>query len=299
MEGILATQCWRREPLVIPGAVPRSLISGYNSHRVSEIVSQVPCVRVFSTEVASQTPGAPASRLIPRPASSTLFSKLLRSGITYTVLINDIDTVDSNAVSVRDFFGVPFKWRVDDIVLTWSTTGSGIGYHAGHEDALIVQVAGRRRWRAWSADNVSADFRRRLLLSDPGDNVSLTRTTSQPLLDCELNPGDALYLPPFCPHEGITLESSVSMALGWRGVAYFHFVDALSGLVHTPSGVLPRDLPDDFFSLVPDFDHTRGSESQLSTAEAIAAAIIAMGCDVTDATALAHRINATFAEPCG
>ena len=152
----------------------------------------------------------------------------------YTLLFNGLEKIDQTAVSIRDWMKVPYSWRCDDIIATVSSAGSGIGYHAGHEDAIIVQVSGSRLWRVWDSIETSSETRKRLLLNDLSDVVHFESPSTEPILECVLNPGDILYIPPFFPHDGVTLEESISMGLGWRGIAPFHIAEALRAHVDAP-----------------------------------------------------------------
>ena len=188
---------------------------------------------------------------------------------------------------------VPHRWREDDIVLTYSSVGSGIGYHAGHEDAIIVQAAGRRHWRVWPAEAVGDEDRKRILISARGDYAALERRGYEPLIDCELRAGDALYIPPFCPHQGVTLEDSISIALGWRGVAYFHLLAACSDLLSAPDHVSVEALAPAFFELVPDAG-PQGPDGA-EAAERIVSQLKALGCAIADEAALSARLGALYA----
>ena len=285
----LAAPAWRREPLLLRGAVPNHLIESFDRGKVAHIVSCLPHMRVFVSDELS-SPAGLGSRLVPVAHAPELLARLMESAIRYTILLNAVETVDHDVLAVRAQMGVPHAWRVDDIVLTWSTSDSGIGYHAGHEDAIIVQAAGQRRWRVWSADAVDAYARRRILISAPGDNNALPATDAPALLECQLEPGDALYIPPFCPHEGTTLKDSISIALGWRGIAYFHLVDAFASLVVPPSGLEPHHLPDTFFALVPDLDPAWPDDSRVRVAAAIVTRLQELGCTIADPDALYARL---------
>lgn len=276
--------------------VPPELLANFDREKIKLIVSRLAHMRVFASD-HSALANAPVSRLVPNEHASVLLGHLMASALRYTLLLNKVDTVDNDVLTVRKLFGVPHSWRVDDIVVTWSTNGSGIGYHAGHEDAIIVQAAGRRHWRVWSASEVDIASRRRILISAPGDDNKIYASGAPSLLDCELEPGDAIYIPPFCPHEGLTLHDSVSIALGWRGVAYFHMVDALRNDLVPPSGLDANALPDAFFDLIPDIDPNCLEASRSEVADRIIARLINLGCSVSAPASLSSRIQMILGGP--
>lgn len=276
--------------------VPVDLLGNFDREKIQLIVSRLAHMRVFVSDGSAGTEG-PVSRLVPREQSLELLRRLMASALRYTLLLNRVDTVDHDVGTVRELFGVPHCWRADDIVVTWSTSGSGIGYHAGHEDAIIVQAAGRRHWRVWSATEVDIASRRRILISAAGDNNKIFPSGAPSLLDCELEPGDALYIPPFYPHEGLTLDDSVSIALGWRGVAYFHIVDAFRSDLVPPGWLDPHALPDVFFDLIPDIDPACLEASRSEVADGVVKRLIDLGCSVSDPASLSSRIQIVLGAP--
>lgn len=185
----------------------------------------------------------------------------------FTILLNRVECVSRAASSLRDALEVGRSWRWDDIVATLSTAGSGIGFHAGHEDGFIVQLKGRRQWSVWPADDVELTYRRSLL----GDKnwkqeKPPPRPASQPLLQCELGVGDVLYIPALYGHEGVTLEESLSLSIGWRGLCAYHLFQDL--MPERLSGL--ESFPPEFFDLLPDPD-----PNQPETADALLSSLSA------------------------
>jgi ribosomal protein L16 Arg81 hydroxylase len=284
-----ANEFWRREPRVFRALVRRDLLTGFNVEKVQSIVASLPHIRIFvSSPICSDPVQRP--KFIPGTDAPELLNRLLKSEINYTVLMNQVETVDRDAAIVRALLGVPFTWRRDDIVLTFSTVGSGIGYHAGHEDAFIVQAAGQRRWRIWSAEETSSEARERILIRAPSDVYRFVKSPASPIVDCILNPGDVLYIPPFCPHEGTTTVQSVSIALGWRGVSYFHVLEALAELIALPHSIKNR-LPSRFFELLPDVDPALGMQGIDEIIMQVHGRLLDLGCRIDDQDGLAARLR--------
>lgn len=99
------------------------------------------------------------------------------------------------------------RWRFDDVMVSYATPGGGVGPHIDLYDVFICKGSGRRRW----------------YVGDKGDHKefaaheALLHTESfESIIDVELFPGDILYIPPGFPHEGITLEESMSFSVGYR-----------------------------------------------------------------------------------
>jgi 50S ribosomal protein L16 3-hydroxylase len=118
---------------------------------------------------------------------------------------------------VKPFSFVP-KWRLDDVMISYAAPGGGVGPHIDLYDVFICQGSGRRRWRVGDRGN-HREFAAHaaLLHCDPFDAI----------IDVELLPGDILYIPPGFPHDGVTLEESMSFSVGFRAKSSS---DLLSGL---------------------------------------------------------------------
>ena len=123
----------------------------------------------------------------------------------------------SVAQLVAPFSFIP-KWRLDDVMISYSTPGGGVGPHIDLYDVFICQGSGRRRWRVGDqGEHRQFAAHAALLHTDP----------FEPIIDVELLPGDILYIPPGFPHDGISLEESMSFSVGFRSKSAR---DMLSGL---------------------------------------------------------------------
>ncbi|MBC7860024.1 MAG: cupin domain-containing protein [Burkholderiaceae bacterium] len=118
---------------------------------------------------------------------------------------------------VKPFAFLP-KWRLDDVMISYAAPGGGVGPHIDLYDVFICQGSGRRRWRVGDRGNHRQFAAHAALLHcDPFEAI----------IDVELLPGDILYIPPGFPHDGVTLEESMSFSVGFRAKSSS---DLLSGL---------------------------------------------------------------------
>lgn len=53
---------------------------------------------------------------------------------------------EPTAALMRPFRELP-DWRIDDLMISFSVPGGGVGLHLDQYDVLIIQGTGRRRWR--------------------------------------------------------------------------------------------------------------------------------------------------------
>ena len=118
---------------------------------------------------------------------------------------------------VKPFAFIP-KWRLDDVMISYATPGGGVGPHIDLYDVFICQGSGRRRWRVGDkGEHKQFAAHAALLHTEPFEAI----------IDVELLPGDILYIPPGFPHDGVTLEVSMSYSVGFRAKSG---CDMLSGL---------------------------------------------------------------------
>ncbi|MCE9941036.1 MULTISPECIES: cupin domain-containing protein [Serratia] len=112
-----------------------------------------------------------------------------------------------SAELVRPFRALP-DWRLDDLMISFSVPGGGVGPHIDNYDVFIIQGMGRRRWRVGDALPMRQFCPHPALLHvDP----------FEPIIDEELEPGDILYIPPGFPHYGFTHETAFNYSVGFRG----------------------------------------------------------------------------------
>ena len=136
----------------------------------------------------------------------------------WTLVVQAVDHwVPEVAAMVQAFSFLP-KWRFDDVMVSYAAPGGGVGPHIDLYDVFICQGSGKRRWRVGEkGPHRQFAAHASLLHTDPFD----------PIIDVELLPGDILYIPPGFPHDGVTLESSMSFSVGYRSKSAS---DVFSGL---------------------------------------------------------------------
>jgi 50S ribosomal protein L16 3-hydroxylase len=136
------------------------------------------------------------------------------------------------ATLVPPFSFIP-KWRFDDVMISYSTPQGGVGPHIDLYDVFICQGSGKRLWREVDQGNHRQFAAHAALLHvDP----------FEPIIDVELLPGDILYIPPGFPHDGVSIETSMSFSVGFRGKSA---CDMLSGFA---DHVIDKELGQTLFS---------------------------------------------------
>jgi 50S ribosomal protein L16 3-hydroxylase len=108
------------------------------------------------------------------------------------------------------------NWQFDDIMVTHSYSGEGVGAHIDDYNVFILQGHGKKKW---------------LLEEDPDptydDSFALRILKNfNPNIEWELEPGDMVYIPPSVAHHGVALTEGMSYSIGFKA---FKYEDMFSG----------------------------------------------------------------------
>jgi 50S ribosomal protein L16 3-hydroxylase len=91
--------------------------------------------------------------------------------------------------------------------VSFSTPEGGVGPHLDQYDVFITQGLGKRHWRVGKKQAVE----------DKIPHPDLLQIHSfEACIDEILEPGDVLYIPPGCPHEGYAIENALNYSVGFR-----------------------------------------------------------------------------------
>ena len=125
-----------------------------------------------------------------------------------TLLVQAVDHWHSDAAQLLHPFRFIPNWRIDDLMISYSTPKGGVGPHLDQYDVFIIQGEGKRHWRVGLPDPTLKQF---------AQNKKLLQVEQfEAVIDCILEPGDILYIPPGCPHEGYAIENALNYSVGFR-----------------------------------------------------------------------------------
>ncbi len=102
------------------------------------------------------------------------------------------------------------NWQFDDVMVSHSYPGEGVGAHIDSYNVFIIQGHGTKRWQLEL--NPSHDHHENLAIKIMKD--------FNPEIDWTLEPGDMVYLPPHVAHHGTAVTEGMSYSIGFR--AYKH-----------------------------------------------------------------------------
>ncbi len=192
---------WQKKPLLVRNALPG--FAGLLA--VDELVS-------LACQDSSQ------SRLITREDGEwnvqsdmlTVADFASLDNKQWTLLVHD---VNHYLMAARDlllqFSFIPYA-RLDDLMVSFSPKGGGIGPHVDSYDVFLLQGMGSKRWQ------ISAQQNNDLIDDIP---LKILRDFS-PEQEWVLEPGDMLYLPPNYAHNGVAENDCMTYSVGFRAPSH-------------------------------------------------------------------------------
>ena len=160
----------------------------------------------------------------------------------WTLLVQGVNHVLPQADALLHRFSFLPYARLDDVMVSYAPAGGGVGPHFDSYDVFLLQIHGTRLW------HVSAQKDLALIEGAPLRLLRRFRAEHE----WRLAPGDMLYLPPRCAHDGIALDDCLTASIGFRapaaqelGVGFLEYLAdhlALDG-IYADAGLRPAAHP--------------------------------------------------------
>lgn len=193
-------QYWQKKPLLIRQAfvdwrVPVTRTALFALAAQEGVESRL----IQKTDAGWQLRQGPLSRRALPPLTQAQWTLLVQGVDTHQDAVHDL---------MQQFRFVPDA-RLDDVMISYATTGGGVGPHTDSYDVFLLQAHGRRRWRIGKPKDLTLQ-----------DDVPL-KILANFEYDQEwvLEPGDMLYLPPKYAHDGVAMDECMTYSIGFRAPA--------------------------------------------------------------------------------
>ncbi|MFK8020060.1 MAG: cupin domain-containing protein [Pseudomonadales bacterium] len=154
------------------------------------------------------------SRMVQGETLATSFGPFTEQQLTEfpesnaTLLVQSVDHFDDSVAALFAQFDFIPAWRKDDVMISFSTKGGGVGAHYDHYDVFLVQGQGCRNWRIGQLCNEETTVD-----SSSGQNILQDFDESA---SYSMKAGDVLYIPPGVAHWGATVEDAITYSIGFR-----------------------------------------------------------------------------------
>lgn len=206
---------WNKKPFVVRSGVPASILDGLIGADELAGLSLEEDIRsrIVQTEGWACEHG---------PFEDDKFSNLGEEN--WSLLVQDVEKYHPPTAKIIELFGFSPCWLIDDVMVSYSTPGGGVGPHLDSYHVFLIQSTGKRRWKigrdAILDEKYIADIDLKILADDfLGDEI-------------EVGIGDVLYLPPYFPHAGVTTQESLTYSIGFLGpslaellVEFGHYIE--------------------------------------------------------------------------
>lgn len=192
---------WQKKPLLIRGAMPH-----FDGLLNPQQLIELACHEDAQARLITQRHGQ--FELHHSPFTAKDFKGL--SKIHWTVLVQGVNHhLKSAAELLKKFDFIPHT-RLDDLMVSYAPKGGGVGPHFDSYDVFLLQGMGHRRWQ------ISTQTDRTLIEGAPLRILKDFKVEQEWVLE----PGDMLYLPPHCAHNGIAEDDCMTYSIGFRTPAY-------------------------------------------------------------------------------
>jgi 50S ribosomal protein L16 3-hydroxylase len=126
----------------------------------------------------------------------------------WTLLVQAVNNWSRKTDQLISLFNFIPRWRIDDVMVSYSTPNGGVGSHLDQYDVFILQGSGQRRWRVGAKNPDIATLIPHPDLKQVVDFI--------PVIDEITESGDLLYIPPNHPHNGVSIENSLNFSIGFQ-----------------------------------------------------------------------------------
>ena len=194
-------QYWQKKPLLI-----RHAIANFKPLLNRAELFELAADDDVESRLIARKPGAgkAAWRLKTGPLVRRALPALKQPG--WTLLVQGVDLHRDAVRALMDQFRFVPDARLDDLMISYAVPGGGVGPHFDSYDVFLLQAQGRRQWKI---------SRQKDLTLQPDVPLKILAN-----FQCEdtfvLEPGDMLYLPPRCAHDGIALDECMTYSIGFR-----------------------------------------------------------------------------------
>ncbi len=206
---------WQKKPLLIKNALPEysdittgDTLAGLSLEDgvVSRLIQQTP------QNSDATTPNNTASHweVTHGPIDENVYSTLPNQ--FWTLLVQHADQLLDDVNELKQLFKFLPSWRLDDVMISYSTDGAGVGPHYDYYDVFLLQGEGKRRWRTGQHCHANTPL-------DPNAPMKVLQNFETEN-DWIVTPGDLLYIPPQCAHWGEAIGESITYSVGFRSPSH-------------------------------------------------------------------------------
>ena len=188
---------WQKKPKIL-----RNFLS-YEQLITPNELAGLSCEKFSESRLVMENP---PKKVKHGPFVEKLFEKLPAEG--WSLLVQSVDFYHERTRQIKELFDFIPRWRLDDIMVSFATSGGGVGPHFDHYDVFLIQGDGQRLWQLGEVCDLNS------MIDDSSQLNLLSEFSAKE--EFILKKGDALYIPPHISHNGISLNNSLCFSVGFR-----------------------------------------------------------------------------------
>ena len=203
---IFLSQYWQKKPLLIRNALPDII-----SPVAADVLAGLACEEGVESRLVIQGKTDQDWELKHGPFNDEIFLDLPESH--WTLLVQAVDHWLPETGNLLNLFDFIPRWRIDDLMISYSSDGGGVGPHFDNYDVFLVQTSGKRKWELGGIYNENAPLRADTPVSILSEFKAVETWT--------LESGDILYVPPGIGHNGIAEGNDcMTCSVGFRAPSH-------------------------------------------------------------------------------
>ena len=141
------------------------------------------------------------------PFQEDIFAQL--STKNWSLLVQNVEDYHPDTGKLLNHFNFSPRWLMDDIMVSYSVVGGGVGPHIDSYHVFLVQGIGKRKWTIGCSASNNNDCIAGLDLKVLKEDIEGE--------DIETSIGDVIYIPPNFVHQGITTQEAMTFSAGFLG----------------------------------------------------------------------------------
>lgn len=195
---------WNKQPFIVKGAISDDVLSGLIPADELAGLSLDEDVRSRIVKVGE----TPQDWICEHgPFDEDYFSELPEEN--WSLLVQNVEKLHPPTADIITPFGFSPKWLIDDVMVSYSVPGGGVGPHFDSYHVFLIQGQGRRAWKLGREAIKNEKYI---------EGIDLKILKDEFVGDTfEVSKGDVIYIPPLFPHSGETLEESLTFSIGFLG----------------------------------------------------------------------------------
>ncbi len=202
------SEYWQKKPCIIRGFIP-DFVDPIDEHELAGLAQE--------EDIDSRVVSFKSNKWTATQGPFDDFTTVCVGA--WTLLVQGVDRYIDEVDELTELVNFIPNWRLDDVMISFSNEGAGVGPHTDEYDVFIIQGKGERRWQVGLPDEYKESIPHPLLKQIEGFT---------PVIDEVLKPGDVVYIPPKHPHNGVALSDCINYSIGFRAPSS---LEVLTGII--------------------------------------------------------------------